>query len=63
MNMWGFSEGFLQEIKAGFAAFLKEGLEHNPLKCEYFLPTVVSNLLKKIGQPCLCLPQKINGTV
>ena len=47
MNMWGFSEGFLQEIKAGFAAFLKEGLEHNPLKCEYFLPTVVSNLLKE----------------
>ncbi len=47
MNMWGFSEGFLQEIKAGFSDFLKEGLKNNPLKCEYFLPTVVSNLLKE----------------
>ena len=45
MNMWGFSKSFLQETKAGFAAFLEEGLKTNPLKCEYFLPTVVSNLL------------------
>ena len=45
MNMWGFSASFLQEIKKGFASFLKEGLEKNPLKCEYFLPSVVSNLL------------------
>lgn len=45
MNMWGFSESFLQEIKNGFAAFLKEGLKSNPLKCEYFLPSVVSSLL------------------
>ena len=45
MNMWGFSKSFLQEIKNGFEAFLTEGLEKNPLKCEYFLPTVVSNLL------------------
>ena len=47
MNMWGFSEGISSGNQAGFAAFLKEGLEHNPLKCEYFLPTVVSNLLKE----------------
>lgn len=45
MNMWGFSKGFLEEIKAGFATFLDESLKNNPLKCEYFLPTVVSNLL------------------
>ncbi len=45
MNMWGFSKGFLQEIKAGFSAFLEEGLKNNPLKCEYFLPSVVSHLL------------------
>ena len=45
MNMWGFTASFLQEIKNGFAAFLEEGLAKNPLKCEYFLPTVVSNLL------------------
>jgi len=45
MNMWGFSASFLQEIKNGFAAFLEEGLKANPMKCEYYLPAVVSNLL------------------
>ena len=46
MNLWGFSESFLKEIKNGFAAFLEEGLKKNPMKCEYFLPTVVTNLLE-----------------
>ena len=45
MNMWGFTASFLQEVKNGFEAFLEEGLVANPMKCEYFLPTVVSNLL------------------
>lgn len=47
MNMWGFTASILQEIKNGFASFLEEGLKTNPLKCEYFLPTVVSNLLEE----------------
>lgn len=46
MNMWGFTRSILEEIKAGFPAFLEEGLQKNPMKCEYFLPTVVSNLLE-----------------
>lgn len=45
MNMWGFTASFLQEIKKGFPAFLEEGLEVNPMKCEYYLPKVVSDLL------------------
>ena len=45
MNMWGFSASFLKEIKAGFAAFLEEGLAKNPMKCEYYLPSVVTRLL------------------
>ena len=45
MNMWGFTESFIQEIQNGFKAFLDEGLEKNPMKCEYYLPTVVTNLL------------------
>ena len=45
MNMWGFTAGFLGEIEKGFAAFLEKGLQENPLKCEYFLPAVVSSLL------------------
>ena len=45
MNMWGFSRSILDELKAEFPAFLEKGLKENPMKCEYFLPTVVSNLL------------------
>lgn len=45
MNMWGFSASILQEIKKGFVSFLEKGLESNPMKCEYYLPTVVSDLL------------------
>lgn len=45
MNMWGFTASFLQEIQNGFTAFLEAGLASNPMKCEYYLPAVVSNLL------------------
>lgn len=46
MNMWGFTKSILKEIKDGFPAFLEEGLKKNPMKCEYFLPAVVSSLLE-----------------
>ena len=45
MNMWGFSASILKELKDRFKAFLDENLEKNPLKCEYFLPFVVDELL------------------
>lgn len=45
MNMWGFTRSIIDEIKAGFPAFLEEGIKMNPMKCEYFLPAVVSGLL------------------
>lgn len=47
MNMWGFTHSILDEIKAGFPAFLEKGLKENPMKCEYFLPAVVSRLLEE----------------
>ena len=47
MNMWGFTNSILKEIKAGFTAFLENGLKVNPMKCEYYLPSVVSNLVEK----------------
>lgn len=46
MNMWGFTKSILREIRDGFPAFLDKGLKENPMKCEYFLPTVVSKLLE-----------------
>ena len=47
MNMWGFSESILEELQSRFSAFLEENLKKNPLKCEYFLPFVVDELLKE----------------
>ena len=47
MNMWGFTRSILDEIKAGFPAFLDKGIKENPMKCEYFLPAVVSRLLEE----------------
>lgn len=46
MNMWGFSKSILGEIEDGFKTFLDEGLKSNPMKCEYYLPSVVSSLLE-----------------
>lgn len=47
MNLWGFTPGYIAEAKAGFAAFLRENLPVNPLKCEYYLPSVVTAALQK----------------
>ena len=38
---------FVAEAKAGFVAFLKENLPVNPLKCEYYLPSVVTAALQR----------------
>ena len=47
MNLWGFSNSMLQEIKAGFPGFLDKVLDADPLKGEYFLPSVVSELIEE----------------
>ena len=45
MNMWGFNRSYLDEALARFPAFLDAALQSNPLKAEFYLPTVVSQLL------------------
>lgn len=47
MNMWGFTRSILDEISKRFSAFLDQQIPVNPLKCEYFLPFVVDELLKE----------------
>ena len=37
----------MAEIRDRFAAFLTENLDKNPLKCEYFLPFVVDELIRE----------------
>lgn len=45
MNMWGFNKSILKELAERFPIFLDKNLKINPLKCEYFLPSVVGELL------------------
>ena len=45
MNLWGFTPGFVTEAQNRFAKFLDKALVENPLKGEYFLPSVVSELI------------------
>lgn len=45
MNLWGFHRSFLDEAWARFPAFLDRALESNPLKAEFYLPAVVSQLI------------------
>lgn len=47
MNLWGFTRSFLAEAEHRFAAFLDKALAENPAKAEYFLPSVVSQLLEE----------------
>lgn len=47
MNMWGFTKSILKELDDKMAEFLEIGLKENPTSCEYFLPSIVSQLLHK----------------
>lgn len=47
MNLWGFTPKMIEELKIRFPEFLESGLKTNPLKCEYFLPSVVSELINE----------------
>lgn len=47
MNLWGFTESFLVELRRRFPKFLQEGVAENALKAEYFLPSVVEALLQE----------------
>lgn len=47
MNMFGFTASMLKELECRFPEFLEKGLKENPMKCEYFLPSVVSDLIEE----------------
>ncbi len=55
MNLWGFTQSFITEAKARFTRFLDRALAENPLKAEYFLPSVVSQLLDEGKATCKVL--------
>ncbi len=47
LNLWGLSRGFMEETIKGFPAFLDKAMTENPLKGEYFLPSVISRLIEQ----------------
>lgn len=48
MNMWGFPPSFFRNIEQGFDRFF--GNMQNPLKDEFFLPSVVDYMIKNEGE-------------
>lgn len=56
MNMWGFSNSFMDELEKRFISFLDNELAKNPEKAEYFLPFVVDELLKENKATAAVLP-------
>lgn len=54
MNFWGFTPHFLDVIWDRFPAFLDGGLRENPMKCEFYLPSVVNSELQD-GRATVCL--------
>lgn len=46
MNMWGLQPSLVKRIEATMFAFLEKGMKENPLKCEYFLPFVVDDMIQ-----------------
>lgn len=47
MNCWAFGHEMLDELVARFPDWFAENVERNPLKCEYFLPSVANSLIKE----------------
>ena len=47
MNLWGLTGSFFTEAWNRFPAFLDKTLAENPLKGEYFLPSVISQLIEE----------------
>lgn len=47
MNCWAFGNSLLGELYDGFAPWLEKNVPVNPLKCEYFLPFKVNDMIKE----------------
>ena len=45
LNFWGFQAEVLSKLNALFEAFLQEKVPQNPLKAEFYLPSIADHLL------------------
>ncbi len=56
MNFWGFQTDFMDAIRRDLTTFFEEDVEKNPLKAEFYLPSVVTNQVKDHGASVTVLP-------
>ena len=47
MNLFGFTESYIRECAERFPHFLENNLANNPEKCEFYMPSVVAELLSE----------------
>ena len=47
MNLWAFNHGILDEMKQRFVQFLRTNAVENPLKAEFYLPSVPDALIRE----------------
>lgn len=47
MNLWGFTPSYIDECAKRFPQFLNDNIPKNPEKCEFFLPSVVAELISE----------------
>lgn len=47
MNLWGFQKEIFSQFQTRFETFLKEQMPANPLKCEFYLPSVADAQIKE----------------
>ncbi len=58
LNLWVFKNSIFDEMQARFANFLKDEIASNPLKKEYYLPSVSNQLLTEKKATFKVLPTK-----
>lgn len=47
MNFWGFKPSVVEKMEAYFVDFLKEIMPGNPMKAEYYLPSIPNRMLEE----------------
>ena len=47
LNLWGLTRSFIDEAVSRFPEFLDNAIAENPMKGEFFLPTVITQLLEE----------------
>ena len=47
MNLWGFKPSILPEMEERFADFLRKSVPENPLRGEFYLPSVPDALIRE----------------